>query len=112
MKIRSNNMSGGRFNYLDESAQSEIFGYLDDDKIPNVFEDREISELIYDVFNLIHDYDWYASGDTGKEDYLKAKAEFKKKWLGGNRGLRVRRIVDESIAELKQELYETFNVKE
>lgn len=78
-------MSGGRFNYMNDTVQNEIFGYWDEGKIPNVFEDREISELIYDVFNLIHDFDWYASGDTCKETYLKQKAAFKKKWLQ-NRG--------------------------
>lgn len=46
-----------------------------------VFEDREISELVWDVFDLIHSYDWYASGDTCKETYLKGKAEFKKEMV-------------------------------
>ena len=107
-------MSGGRFNYVDESAKEEIFGdyYYDGSKVPNVFEDREISELIFDVFNLIHDYDWYASGDTGKEDYLQAKAKFKKKWFGTKRGLRIKRYVDAAVEELKQELYEMNDLKE
>ena len=98
-------MSGGRFDYKDSSLKSEIYGWTDDPS--NVFEDREISELVWDVLDLIHDFDWYASGDTGKEDYLKAKAEFKKKWFS-NRGVRVRRIVDDAIQQCKTELYETF----
>lgn len=90
---------------------SEIFGYLGDNgRIPNVFEDREISELIYDVFNLIHDYDWYASGDTGEDDYLEAKSKFKKKWLNNNSD-RAKRIVDKAIEELKEELYKTYEVE-
>lgn len=100
-------MSGGHFDYADSHAKSEIFGW--DDKPRNVFEDREISELIWDVFDLIHDFDWYASGDTCKETYLKAKADFKKKWLKNN-GVRVRRIVDDAIAECKAELYETYGI--
>lgn len=103
-------MSGGRFNYADSNAMNEIFGWAD--KPSNVFEDREISELVWDIFQLIHDYDWYASGDTSKQSYLKSKADFKKKWLGGNRGLRIRTIVDQSIEEVRKELYETFNVEE
>ena len=98
-------MSGGRFDYIDSRLKSEIFGWADEPS--NVFEDREISELVWDVLDLIHDYDWYASGDTCKETYLKAKAEFKKKWMS-NRGVRVRRIVDEAIQRTKDELYETF----
>lgn len=113
-------MSGGRFDYKDEYAMSEIFGcdgflygeYSKDYKIPNVFEDREISELIFDVFMLIHDYDWYASADTCKDDYLKSKAEFKKKWLGNKRGIVVKRIIDKAIEEAKQELYETYDIEE
>ena len=67
-------MSGGRFNYENDSLMSEMFDFLEEgDPIPNVLEDREISELTYDLLTLIHDYDWYASGDTGKQDYLKAK---------------------------------------
>lgn len=102
-------MSGGHFNYVDQSAMSEIFGWYTE-KPANVFEDREISELVFDVFNLIHDFDWYISGDTCKETYLKKKAEFKKKWLG-NRGVRVRKIVDEAIDEIRQELYETYGIE-
>ena len=102
-------MSGGRFEYIDRHLKSAIFGWTD--RPTNVFEDREISELVWDVLDLIHDYDWYASGDTGKETYLRAKDEFKKKWFN-NRGVRVRRIVDEALKQTKDELYETFGFVE
>lgn len=98
-------MSGGRFEYMDSQLKSEIFGWSE--KFSNVFEDREISELVWDVLDLIHDFDWYASGDTCKETYLKKKAAFKKKWFS-NRGVRVRQIVDNALQETKAELYETF----
>lgn len=102
-------MSGGHFGYIDGTLKGEIFGW--EDKPTNVFEDKEISELVWDVLDLIHDFDWYKSGDTCKETYLKAKAEFKKKWFS-NRGLRVRRIVDDSIEQCKKELYETFGFEQ
>lgn len=98
-------MSGGRFDYVDDRLKDEIFSWAD--RPSNVFEDREISELVWDVLNLIHDFDLYASGDTCKETYLKAKAEFKKKWFS-NRGVRVRQIVDDALKQAKDELYETF----
>lgn len=101
-------MSGGHFEYIDSQLKDEIFGWSD--KPSNVFEDREISELIWDVLDLIHAFDWYKSGDTCKETYLKAKAEFKKKWFS-NRGVRVRRIVDEALKQCKDELYETFSLE-
>lgn len=103
-------MSGGLWDYRDSGLKGEIFGWCDE--WHNALEDREISELVWDVLELLHDYDWYKSGDTGKKDYLKAKKEFKKKWFGGNRGLRVQRIVDDALAETKAELYETFGIEE
>lgn len=102
-------MSGGRFCYVDSQLKAEIFGYTD--RPTNVFEDREISELVWDVLGLIHDYDWYASGDTCKETYLAAKKKFKDKWLH-NRGVRVRKIVDEAIRQCKDELYETYGLED
>ena len=75
-----------------------------------MFEDREISELVWDILNLIHDYDLYVSNDTCKETYLKAKAEFKRKWFS-NRGVAVRRTIDTAIEELKAELYETYGME-
>lgn len=105
-------MSGGKFDYIDGRCQGEIFGWLQTgDRIPNVFEDREISEMIYDVFNLIHDYDWYASGDTCKETYLAKKKAFKDKWLQKDE-IRVRRIVDEAVDNLRKEMYETYGIEE
>lgn len=98
-------MSGGHFNYQDSALKTEMFGWTD--RPINVLEDRELSELAWDLLEVIHAYDWYASADTCKETYLKAKNEFKKKWLS-NRGVNVRRIVDEAVTELKAELYETF----
>jgi hypothetical protein len=101
-------MSGGHFEYLDSRLKDEIFGY--EDKVKNVFEDREISELVFDVLDLIHEFDWYYSGDTDKETYLKAKAEFKKKWLS-NRGVRIKRTIDTALDEVRAELYETYGIE-
>ena len=102
-------MSDGRFDYVNSRLKDEIFGWADEPR--NVFEDREIYELVWDVLNLIHDYDRYANGNTCKETYLKSKAEFKKKQVG-NRDVRVRRIVDEALKQCKNELYETFGLVE
>lgn len=98
-------MYGGHFGYMDSSLKSEIFGWTN--KPTNAFEDMEISELVWDVLNLIHEYDWYASGDTCEETYLKKKEKFKEKWFV-NRDVRVRRIIDETVERAKSELYKTF----
>ena len=101
-------MSGGNFNYVDATLRDEIYGWSE--TWHNVFEDREISELVWDILDLIHDYDWYVSGDTRRETYLKAKADFKNKWLN-NRDVVVKRVVDTAIEEGKAELYETYGIK-
>ena len=101
-------MSGGYFNYRDTALRDEIYGWSD--TWHNEFEDREISELVWDILNLIHDYDRYVSGDTNKETYLKAKDDFKNKWFN-NRDVVVKRVVDTAIEELKAELYETYGIK-
>lgn len=98
-------MSGGHFCYMDSNLKSEIFGWTD--KPRNVFEDMEISQLVWDVLDLIHAYDWYVCGDTCKETYLQAKKDFKRKWFS-NRGVRIRQIVDDALKRCKNELYETF----
>ena len=100
-------MSGGRFNYLDSQLKSEIFGWAD--KPRNVFEDKEISQLIWDVFELIHAYDWYDSGDTSEKNYLEEKKKFKGKWLREDCD-RCKLIVDEALSEVKAELYKTFGL--
>lgn len=101
-------MSGGHFEYKDSYLKDEIFNYSNE--CWNALEDREISELVWDILTLIRAFDWYKSGDTRKETYLKAKDEFKKKWFS-NRGVRVRRIVDDALKEMKLDLYETFGIK-
>lgn len=103
-------MSGGHFSYTDSQAKSEIFGWTD--KPTNVFEDREISELIFDVFDLIHDYDWYVSGDTDENDWLQAKRAFKAKWLHSQPEERTKAIIDAVIDDARQELYKTFLLPE
>lgn len=88
---------------------SEIFGWTD--RPTNVFEDLEISELVWDVFNLIHDYDWYSSGDTCEETYLKQKAAFKEKWFKSSRKDRIKKIIDSTLEDAKKELYKTFGLE-
>ena len=100
-------MSGGHFDYRDMALKDAIFGYSSKPK--NVFEDLEISRMVWDMLDLIHAFDWYICGDTGEESWLKAKAEFKQKWLGAPED-RVRRIIDASLDEMRKEIYKTYGI--
>ena len=102
-------MIGGMFYGTDTTVKNILFQWSDEPI--NVFEDEVISELVWDVFDLIQSLDYYKSRDTSKEAYLKDKAAFKKKWLGKSKGSVARKIVDGSIEDLRQELYETFGLK-
>ena len=96
-------MSGGKFGYYNKYLKDEMF--VHSDRPNNVMEDDEISELVWDVLNLIHDLDYYQSGDTCRETYIESKKEFKKKWFG-NRSERLEQIVDKKIEQLREEVKE------
>ena len=97
-------MSGGHFDYKDSDLRDTIYDY--GSAPTNQFEDMEISYLVWDTLELIHAYDWYASGDTGKEDWLESKAKFKEKWLKNERSKNLEKIIDDRVNELKSELLE------
>ena len=101
-------MSGGWFSYRDMDLKTEIFGYADEPG--NQLQDREITALVWDVLDLLHTFDWAACGDLSMEDYVAAKAEFRRKWLG-NRGVRVRRVVDDALRQAREELYATYGLE-
>ena len=101
-------MSGGKFYYKDGDLRDEIFGYTDE--FSNVFEDYEISEIIWDIFELIHSFDWYKSGDTSEESYLEAKERFKEKWFDSTDLERTKRTIDKIIESAKAEIYKTYGL--
>lgn len=97
-------MSGGHFDYADKALKNDMFGYHHENKNP--MEDREISNLVYDVLTLLHDFDWYKSGDTSEESYLTAKDKFKKKWLHNKNYQKevLEQIINDTLQETKDEL--------
>lgn len=102
-------MSGGHFNYC----------RLTDDA-RGAWCDEELNELIDDLFfngtfavrdygGLFQSLDFMLSGDTGPDDYKKAVAGFKCKWLNRTPKKRYEFYSDklqEYCDELKQELSE------
>lgn len=117
-------MSGGYWDYKTDNVCSEIFGWMYPDygdegfnqsKIAakkNPLEDREMSELVWDVFCVLHSFDWYKSCDTGEDSYRADVKRFKDKWLNRNRKLRIKEIVDSTFNDAKEELYKTFGILE
>lgn len=98
-------MKGGSFDYIDQQLKHELFDRVD--KPNNVFEDRELSELVWDVFDLIHAYDCYHCNESKSGSFIKAKTRFKDKWLTSQR-IRVKRIIDDAMSQVRDELYQTY----
>lgn len=116
-------MSGGHFDYNESSLCTSVFGWgiymeygldrketKENSRIAgqiNPLEDRQISELVYDVLCLIRSYDYYKSGDTGEELYRSDVAYFKKKWLETSKSEIDKRTVDNILQSAKEEIYKT-----
>lgn len=97
-------MSGGYWEYRDDSLRSDIFGWDDEKRpVPDVFEDVVISNIIHDMFDLMHEFDWYKSGDTNENTYKKAVADFKKKWFKDTK-LTFGKLIDEQVKALEERL--------
>ena len=125
-------MSGGRWNYnqcnlgydmfpgcdvcygLGDDEKSKYRNYTESVKLArklNPMEDRQLSELVFDVLCLIYSADWYKSGDTCEDIYREDVKFFKEKWLKVNPDT-VKDEICKSIQELKGELYVTFGIQE
>ena len=117
-------MSGGHFNYKNDDACHEIYGWgvsanygergFEQSKLArriNPFGDLVISELVFDVFCLIHSFDWYCSSDTCEETYRKDVARFKKKWIKQIPKSTIKEIVTEETSRLRDELYNAFDIE-
>jgi hypothetical protein len=114
-------VSGGHWAYENDRLAHEIFSWNMD---PNYGErgfsqakfarklnplgDKMVSELVWDVFCLLHSYDWCASGDCREETYLEDLKRFKTKWLGVPLEEMVLREIEKALAEAKEDLLKIF----
>lgn len=87
-------MSGGYWNYRNDTLASELFGYnldahygeqgfeqANQARDINPLEDKEVSEILWDMMCVLNSYDYYKSGDIGEDTYKKDLLYFKKKWF-------------------------------
>ena len=88
-------MSGGSHDYLFYRMEEEYIGKM---------HDRELDELMKDICELVHDLEWYDSGDYGPDGYFDTVKEFKEKWFKQSRKDRLKKIIDDSVNELRDEL--------
>lgn len=87
-------MSGGYLDYICFKLEN----------ITDRIDDREIKELVKDLADLLHDYEWWQSGDYSSNSYDKKLKEFKAKWFGDNRNERLKDYLSTALDEVKAEI--------
>jgi hypothetical protein len=88
-------MSGGAMDYVSYKIEEQA------DKL----EDKELIMLVNDIAKLMHDCEWYLSGDTNQDDYHKTVKWFKQKWFGKDeRNKRLKEIVEKETKDLQDKL--------
>ena len=98
-------MSGGSMDYLYYKIEEEAVGRMGD---------AELDELMKDIANLLHDCEWWLSGDTCEDTYRKRIAEFKSKWFGktAHRSERLARLIDEKLDQVRKECRQMIGFEE
>lgn len=84
-------MSGGSMNYLCYRIEEEA----------DNMGDREIIALCKDMATLMHDREWFLSGDYGESAWKKSLSGFKKKWFKESRSSRLASLVEEVFTNAK-----------
>ena len=87
-------MSGGSMNYAYIHLQ-DMAEYVDD---------KEIKDLLNDLSDLMHDLEWWHSGDYSSSDYYETLDKFKAKWFGENRNERLREYLNKTLDDVKWEI--------
>ena len=89
-------MSGGSYDYVYYKLSDECEGRM---------YDAEMNDLIKDLCEVLHDLEWWQSGDISEDSYRKTLAKFKAKWFKGNRKERLKGYIDEQIGMVRSQLY-------
>lgn len=114
-------MSGGKFDYEDQYLCTKIYSYdidavygigSDEQKKnaklarrKNPLKDSTISEMVYDMFCLLHSFDCGMSGDTSEDAYRRDLSAFWNKWLKPPAKKIIERTVNHGISDLEDRLW-------
>jgi hypothetical protein len=87
-------VSGGSMDYLCYKIENQL-SYIDD---------PEIKDLMTDLAELMHDLEWWQSGDYSRDSYEETLSKFKAKWFGDNRNERLKEYINTSLDGIKAEI--------
>jgi len=65
--------------------------------------DDEMNDMINDLIRVLHDLEWWQSGDIGEDEYRRTVEKFKTRWLG-NRDEDLRDRLSRSLHQLQIEV--------
>lgn len=89
-------MSGGSYDYVCYKLSNECMGRM---------YDTEMNDLVKDLSEVLHDLEWWQSGDYSEDQYRETVSEFKKKWFKGDRTNRLKGYIDDQLDAVKRQLY-------
>ena len=89
-------MSGGSYSYIYSTLSMECEGRM---------YDAEMNDLIEDLCEVLHDLEWWQSGDSSESSYRNTLTKFKSKWFKGDRQERLKGYIDEQIGIVRSQLY-------
>ena len=84
-------MSGGSYDYKYYTIEEYYVGAM---------YDAELDEMMEDLVEVLHDVEWWQSGDICEDGYRKTVKKFKDKWFNTDRGERIM-TREEAIKALK-----------
>lgn len=88
-------MSGGSYDYK---------YYIIEEYYVGAMYDAELDEMMKDLVEVMHDVEWWQSGDIDEDDYRKTVKEFKDKWFNTDREERLKPIIYKRINDVRTEL--------
>jgi len=90
-------MSGGSYDYTCFKIEQEYVGRMFDD---------ELNDMMKDLYQVLHDLEWWQSNDIGEEAYRQTVEEFKSRWFG-NRNEFLRQRLIRHLEKVKKDILET-----
>ena len=94
-------MSGGSYNYIYNRLLMEC---------ADCMYDAEMNDMIVDLCDVLHDLEWWQSGDSSEEQYRETLKKFKAKWFRTDRVDRLKEYIDKQISVVRSQLYSVIGI--
>ena len=72
----------------------------------------DIEDLLTDLAELMHDLEWWDSGDYSEDTYNETLSNFKAKWFWNSRNYRLKHYINTSLDNMKIEIGRLLEVEE